>query len=107
MRRSPSESSFWAVPGWGTQLPPLQARANEATERLTGPLREVFAGVVQSTWNRHRLSEFAPMLSIGFGAPAGGGVAPSRSPGSRDPYVLLSWKHCWVAERPASILARS
>jgi hypothetical protein len=33
------------------QVPPLHARAYDATVRLVGPVNVEFEGVVQSTWN--------------------------------------------------------
>src|SRR5437867_6213238 len=83
--RSPRESSFWLVPGWGTQLLPLQARLNDATGIETGPLKVVFALFAQSTWNRQRLSELVPKFRTGLASPGGGGFVPSTSPGSRPP----------------------
>ena len=65
--------------------PPLQAGENAATGIVVGPLRDELPGVVQSTWNRHRRRLFVPKLTTSFGAPAGGGVEPSRSDGSRPP----------------------
>src|SRR5262249_37258360 len=96
--------------------PPLQAAVNVATLMLVGPVRVELLGVAQSTWNFHRLSAFVPKLSSRFGVPAGGSpeppgprveVAPSRSEGSIPPKLELSWKHCWVAAAPLSMLTRS
>lgn len=43
-----------------TQVPPLvQASLNGCTAKLVGPVNVEFAGVVQSTWNLHRLSVLA------------------------------------------------
>src|SRR2546421_2969842 len=52
MRRSPSESSFCAVFFCAMQLLPPQARVKAGTpETVFGPLKVVFAGVAQLTWN--------------------------------------------------------
>ena len=48
-----------------------------------------------------------PRPTTGLGAPAGGSLAPSRSPGSRPPKALDVVKHCWVAAAPVNIFARS
>src|SRR5689334_10579220 len=108
MSRSASESSFCVTPGCGMHVPPLHAGLNESTGIDKGPVNVEFPAFAQSTWNCQRLSALEPKLRNGFGAPAGGGVEPSRSDGSRPPNALLSWKHCWVADvSPTSILARS
>ena len=97
--RSASESSFWVTPGCGMHVPPpLHAALNEATGIDVGPLNVVLAEFDQSTWNFQRFSAFVPKFRNGFGAPAGGGVVPSRSDGSRPPNAVLSWKHCCVAD---------
>src|SRR3954468_16486223 len=72
INRSPSESSFWVVFGWGTQFEPLHARLNAATGTDVGPVSVVFAGVAQSTWNRHTLRELVPKEMSGFRSPADG-----------------------------------
>src|SRR3954447_17779018 len=51
MSRSASVSSWVVVPDCGTQVPPPQARANDATVTLVGPVNVELDGVVQSTWN--------------------------------------------------------
>ena len=88
-------------------VPPLHASLKAATGMLFGPVSVVLAGVAQSTWNFQRFSEFVPKFSMKLGAPAGGGVNPSRSEGNTPPKLLLSWKHCCVAALPASMDARS
>ena len=67
------------------QAPPLQAGEKDATGIVVGPVSVMFAGVVQSTWNFHSCRLFDPKSSRKFGEPAGGGVDPSRSEGSRLP----------------------
>src|SRR5258708_28813412 len=89
------------------QARPPQAAVNGATGMLVGPVSVLFAGVVQSTWNFHSLSEFEPKLSMKLGEPAGGAIVPSRSDGSTPPKLELSWKHCCVAAVPLSIALRS
>src|SRR5260221_5913412 len=105
MTRSLSVSSFWVVLGCGTHA--KHVGANAATGSVVGPVKVEFAGVVQSTWKRQSRRLFVPNSTIGFGAPAGGGVDPSRSAGRSPPSLVPSVKHCCVAARPASILARS
>ncbi len=73
-----------------------------------------FAGVAKSTWKRqsgHVVELNGPDIRNGFGAPAGGGVEPSRSAGSIESLsgsktdgsrVVTN-----VAGFPASIAARS
>src|SRR3954451_23878598 len=63
MRRSASESSLFVVPVWGMHAPPAHAGENAAVVRLVGPVIDVFAVVVQSTWNFHTCSAFVPKLS--------------------------------------------
>src|SRR4051812_6461051 len=90
---------------------PLHASLKGGTARWAGPMSVVFAGAVQSTWNLHRASPPVELRATrGFGEPAGGGSAPSRSAGSNPPTgcpASVVKKHCWVAGAPASILARS
>src|SRR3954467_13976286 len=107
MRRSASESSLFVVPDCGMHATPPHAGENAAVVRLVGPVIDVFAVVVQSTWNFHTCSAFVPKLSRQFGRPAGGAVGPSRSDGSRLPNVVLSVTHCCVAACAAIIFARS
>src|SRR5258708_32786947 len=87
----------------------LQAWVKSAVGRTTGPVKVEFAGVVQLTWNFHTASSlgFAPRETRVLGAPAGGSRVPSRSAGRRPLKLLLVLKHCCVAARPASMLARS
>ena len=113
MRRSASESSWFVVPGWAMQAPPLHALVNAGTARALEASVE-FAEVAQSTWNFQRLSAFAPKFAKTFGAPAGGPrvepdapMAPSRSDGRRLATPLLRLKHWPVAAVPASMAARS
>ena len=62
----------------------------------------------KSTWNLYRFSVFeVPSSMKKLGEPAGGGVEPSRSDGSRLASLVPSWKHCPVAAAPASIAVRS
>jgi len=91
MSRSASESSRWFVPYWRMQVPPPQAGLNGATGTFVGPVNLLFAGVVKSAWNFHRLSELLPKFMKKAGDPAGGATLPSRSAGSSPPYAVLSW----------------
>ena len=59
MSRSASESSFCVVPLCGMQVPPLHASVKAAVASAVGPVRVVFAGVTQSTWNFQKASSFA------------------------------------------------
>ena len=100
------------VPGWGTQACVLlQGAVNAATPgREFGPVRVELLGAVKSTWNFHRFSAFAVVSTFmrKFGAPAGGGVAPSRSEGKRLSKALESWKHTRAgAAEPVNIALRS
>ena len=96
------------VPGCGIQAPPPeQAALNEATGILVGPVKVVFAELAKSTWNFHRLREFAPKFMKKLGEPAGGNVLPSKSEGSKPPKLVPSWKHCCVAAAPFNIAVRS
>src|SRR5438094_8515742 len=94
------------VPGCGTRK---FATVYGATASGASAVIVLLAGVVQSTWTFHAPICCVPELRLTttLGAPAGGGVVPSRSAG------IGSWprapveKHCCVAAAPASILARS
>src|SRR5262249_60163234 len=98
-----------ALRGWPRHVPPLPAWVNAGVVSTVGPVNVLLAGVVQSTWNFQTASWFAaePSATTGFGEPAVGRREPSRSAGSRPPKAVLVSKHCWVAERPCSIRARS
>jgi hypothetical protein len=48
-----------------------------------------------------------PRATMGLGAPAGGSLVPSRSPGSKPPNAVDVLKHCCVAAAPVNIFARS
>ena len=97
------------VPLWGMQVPPPQAWLKALTARLVGPVRVLFAGVVQSTWNLKYARLFAVLErpTSKFGSPAGGCVPPSSEPGSTvcSPLVY-PMKHCCVALAPETIAAR-
>src|SRR6266516_4171430 len=84
---------------------PPHACAYAATGKVVGPASEELDGVVQSAWNLNSFSEFVPRPSTYSGDPLGGGTAPSTFAGSSPGVEEL--KHCCVAERPASIFARS
>src|SRR5262245_20303352 len=86
--------------------PKVQAGVKAATGSVVGPVKLELAGVVQLTWKRQSNRLFVPNSTIGFGDPAGGGVAPSRSAGSSPPSLEPSVKHCCVAGWPTSIFAR-
>src|SRR5262245_40861845 len=86
--------------------PPLHGTVNAATGSVT-PVKVEFAGVAQSTWKRHSRRLFDPNSTIGFREPAGGGVGPSTSPGTRLPWLVDRVKHCCVAGWPTSIFDRS
>ena len=90
---------------------------------LVGPVNVELAGVAQSTWNSQISRKSWPAVPgglwasssrwrmNGFGAPAGGGVAPSASAGIRawKPKAARSGavKRWAVATPPTSICARS
>src|SRR5438046_232241 len=113
MSRSASESSWFVVPGWAMQVPPLHAVVNAGTvTELEASV--VFPEFAKSTWNFHRLSAFVAKFAKTLGAPDGGArvepdapVAPSRSDGSRLATPVLRLKHWAVAELPASLAVRS
>ena len=109
MSRSPRESSCCAVPDCGIQVPPPHAWLYEETESEVGPVSELFAGAVQSTWNRKYCSEVdVPSVTMKFGSPDGGSLVPSSEAGSTVCSPLENaMKHCCVAACPASIFARS
>src|SRR5438067_5725411 len=113
MSRSARESSWFVVPGWAMQVPPLHAVVNAGTATEVEASVE-FAEFAKSTWNVQRLSVLVPKLAKTLGAPIGGArlepdapVAPSRSDGSRLATPLLRLKHWPTAGLPASIAARS
>ena len=87
--------------------PPLHAGENAATGSVVGPVSAELAGFDQSTWKRQSWRLLVAKLTTSSGAPAGGGVGPSRSDGSRPPNDEPSVKHCCVAAWPSSIFARS
>jgi hypothetical protein len=127
--RSPRESTFCVVPGWGMQSvgrdPPVQVTSVKGvTEMAVGPVRVELLGVAKSTWNFQRFREFSVDSSkprmYSF-EPVGGAVAPSRFAARRPPRLLrlllvvplpppavpLPPKHCWVAAVPLIIAVRS
>src|SRR5262245_62500940 len=68
--RSASESSRWLVPACGMHVPPpLHAGENDATGTSAGPVKVVFVGVAQSTWNVQSWSTLVPKLSTKLGEP--------------------------------------
>jgi len=48
MRRSPSESTFCAVPACGTHVPPPHAVANDGVAKVVGPVIVEFAEFAKS-----------------------------------------------------------
>src|SRR5262245_1394096 len=107
MRRSASESSFWAVPSWGMQVPPLQAGEKAVTAMLVGP-PSVAVPLVKLGLEMVKMSSELVLKSTKYsGEPAGGGVLPSRSAGRTPPKLVPNWKQICVAAVPASMEARS
>src|SRR5690349_7340643 len=87
--------------------PPPHAGVKVDTGIFLDPVKVVLAGLAKSTWNFQRFRLFVPKLRKKLGDPVAGAVVPSRSEGSNPPKLVLSWKHCWVALAPASMLVRS
>src|SRR5947209_3439809 len=108
MTRSPSESSFCAVPACAMHAPPPQACEYAAVASVVGPVKVEFAEFAKSTWKRQVLSAFVPKFVKYPAAPAGGAAvvpsapfAPSRSAGRRLATVVDWLEHCIVAAPPA------
>jgi hypothetical protein len=87
-------------------LPPLQSGVKLATAKVVGPVKVELAGVMKSTWNFHKLSEFVPKFMKNAGSPLVGRMVPSMSDGNRLATLLLCWKQSMVAVFPASIALR-
>src|SRR5579859_349442 len=107
MARSERVSSVLPVPDWGTQVPHSAVKA--AGVRLLTVVKVLLAGVMKSTWNLYRGQVAPAVLRKGFGAPAGGRMLPSRSPGNMKPSAVLSGPAVVtkVAVVPASMAGRS
>src|SRR5215212_9722747 len=88
------------------QVPPPHALLYTATPAtLVGPV-SVPVPATQFTENRQNWTAVLVRLINRFGEPAGGGIVPSRSAGSRLwPAVVLT--QACRAERPTNICARS
>src|SRR5437763_13580955 len=91
------------------QVPPPQASENGSVASVVGPANVELAGVPKSTWNWNtaRLSAPAPSEETRSGEPAGGGVAPSRSDGSRLATSVGASNETEVAGCPASMPDRA
>src|SRR5438105_2559776 len=113
--RSPSVSSVSEVAPVGIgstmQVPPVSPHGwvKSATLMSVGPVKEVFVGVAQSTWNFHSCSRAGCSLkpTMKFGWPDDGAIEPSRSLGSRPEKLGSGVVHSCVAVSPASIFVRS
>jgi len=110
MPRSPIASSPSPLPACGTQARVNgQRTVNGAGVSVPATVQVEFAGFAKSTWKRwtgHVAS--VPTLTYGFGAPAGGGVIPSRSAGRNASSVgPPRGAKMIVAGLPASIAVRS
>src|SRR5919197_517519 len=82
MPRSPRVSSTSPVPSCGTQAPPPQITENGDGVSVAASVQVEFPGLAKSAWKRYSGQvAFVPAAMNGFGAPAGGGVEPSRSAG--------------------------
>src|SRR5919198_9220 len=113
MPRSPSVSSAAEVPSCGTQAPPPQITEKAAGVSVPPSVNDELAGVAKSTWKRNS-GHVAPTSSVrnGFGAPAGGGLLPSRSAGMNGSLPLLNQDGSRNVTKagfglPASMAARS
>src|SRR6516225_2335549 len=111
MARSPIASRPSLVPACGTQLRVFgQSTLNGSGVSEPALVNVELAGVAKSTWKRQiaQAEAFDPISVNGFGAPAGGGMDPSKSAG-------MSWLSFGpsipvlmiVAGSPASIAVRS
>src|SRR5262249_33051666 len=108
MRRSASESSLWAVPNCGIQVPPpLQAPVKAATGMVMGPVSVAVPAGKVAFWGWHRVTALGPKVTEDPTGGAVGGVVPSMSDGRTPPNAVLNWKQIWVAGLPASMLVRS
>src|SRR6266542_4124846 len=114
MPRSPIPSSLALVPASGMQARVVSHRmVYAAGDKLPPSVNVELAGVTKSTWKRqsfHVVVLASPFPRNGSGAPAGGGVEPSRSPGRNASDVgakkIGSLDVTNVAEVPAIIAAR-
>src|SRR5438045_530793 len=90
MPRSARPSSRSAVPDCGTQLLVAgHSGVNAAGAMLLARVKVVLAGTEKSTWKRYSGQVALSLLaSHGSGAPAGGRIEPSMSPGSNAPTLV-------------------
>src|SRR4026209_2880852 len=112
MARSPIASTRDVVPACGTQLRVVgQITVYPAGVRFPASVKVELAGVPKSQGSRQS-SQVAkvPDIRTGFGAPAGGWVEPSRSPGRNASLAELNTSGSRVVTNvagwPASIAAR-
>src|SRR5262249_31420503 len=108
MRRSASESSLWAVPNCGIQVPPpLQAPVKAATGMVMGPVSVAVPAVKVTFVSCPRSTAVGSESTKKPREDASGGGGPSMSDGRTPPNAVLNWKQIWVAGLPASMLVRS